>query len=392
MSTPRSPKRKQLPWRRWGRAEGDSNGGAATKNMDTKNMKKGRTLAELVLEVDRQAETNQDFEMPANRMTVDAIGGMEELELEGYGTFRMRETAHGHLAELVGIPKAYYDRMREEAPLLFANSVNHWLSLNESQRFVRTAEGAVRAVLSGKYRPLDNAPLVQVTLPALQQRGFKIVSAEVTERKLYLKAVLPKLEDEVKVGDVVQFGLAITNSEIGHGSLRIDPLLYFLACDNGAQLLDSRVKKFHVGRGTGDLEHARQFFSAGTQAREDELFWLQIGDVVQGTTSVDYFRKQVEKLRAAAADRIEGDPVGVVEVAAKRYRLTDAERNATLTHFLSGYNGQSELTRYGLMQAITAASQAPEMAYGRSSELEQLGGVILELPRYEWLTLAAGRA
>jgi len=345
-----------------------------------------------VREVDRQAEAIRDYETPANRMTVDTIGGAEELELEGYGTFLMRETGARSPGRPGRHPQAYYDRMREKAPLLFANSVNHWLSLNESKRLVRTADGEARAVLSGKYRPLDNAPLVQVTLPALQERGFKIVSAEVTERKLYLKAVLPKFEGEVKVGDIVQFGLAITNSEIGHGSLRIDPLLFFLACDNGAQLLDSRVKKFHVGRGSGELEHAREFFSAGTQAREDELFWLQIGDVIQGTASVDYFRKQVEKLRAAAADRIEGDPVGVVEVAAKRYRLTEAERNATLTHFLAGHNGQSELTRYGLMQAITAASQAPEMTYGRSSELEQLGGVILEMPRAEWQTLAAGRA
>jgi len=47
-------------------------------------MKKGKTIAELVSEVDRQAETNQDFETPANRMTVDAIGGMEELELSRF--------------------------------------------------------------------------------------------------------------------------------------------------------------------------------------------------------------------------------------------------------------------------------------------------------------------
>ena len=355
-------------------------------------MKQGRNLAELVREVDRQAEAIQDYETPANRMTVDTIGGAEELELEGYGTFSMRETAHGHLAELVGIPKAYYDRMREQAPLLFANSVNHWLSLNESPRLVRTADGAARAVLSGKYRPLDNARLVQVTLPTLLERGFTIVSGEVTERKLYLKAVLPKIEHEINVGDVVQMGLVITNSEIGHGSLRIDPLLYFLTCKNGAQLLDSRVKKYHVGRGNGDLEHAREFFSASTQVREDELFWLQVKDVVQATASVDYFRRQVEKLRAAAADRIEGDPVAVVELTAKHYRLTEAERNATLMHFLAGHAGESQLTRYGLMQAITAASQSADMTYGRSSELELLGGTILEMPRQEWRTLATARA
>src|SRR5207249_3273087 len=102
-------------------------------------------------------------------------------------------TAHSQLAELVGIPKAYYDRMREKAPLLFANSVNHWLAENESARLVRTVGGAARAVLSGKYYPLDNAPLLQATLPTLHEHGFKIVSAEVTERKLYLKAVMPKI-------------------------------------------------------------------------------------------------------------------------------------------------------------------------------------------------------
>ena len=355
-------------------------------------MKQGKSITELVREVDRQAEAIRDYETPANRITVDTIGGAEELGLEGYGTFRIRETAHGHLAELAGIPKAYYDRMRAEAPLLFANSVNHWLSLDESPRLVRTAEGAARAVLSGKYRPLDNARLVQVTLPTLLERGFQFVSAEVTERKLYLKAVLPRIEREVAVGDVVQMGLVITNSEIGHGSLRIDPLLYFLTCKNGAQLLDSRVKKYHVGRGNGELEHVREFFTAGTQAREDELFWLQVKDVVQATASVDYFRNQVEKLRAAAADQIEGDPVAVVELAARRYRLTEAERNATLTHFLAGHAGGTQLTRYGLMQAITATSHSLDMPYSRASELEQLGGTILEMPRQDWRTLAAAQA
>ena len=138
--------------------------------------------------------------------------------------------------------------------------------------------------------------------------------------------------------------------------------------------------------------HPNLIFSAGTQAREDELFWLQVRDVVQATASVDYFRKQVEKLRAAAADRIEGDPVAVVELAARRYRLTEAERDATLMHFLAGHAGESQLTRYGLMQAVTAASHSLDMTYSRASELEQHGGIILEMPRHDWRALAAAQA
>jgi hypothetical protein len=187
-------------------------------------------------------------------------------------------------------------------------------------------------------------------------------------------------------------GLAITNSEIGQGTLRIDPLILFLCCMNGAQLQDSRVKKFHVGRGYGELEHGREFFRTSTQAAEDQLFWMQIRDVVQGTASIDYFQTQVEKLRAAATDGIVGDPIGVVELAARRYRLTEAERNATLRHFLAGHNGKSELTRYGLLQAITAASQSADIDYERANTLEQLGGIILEMPRNEWRTLAEARA
>ena len=115
-------------------------------------MKQGKSITELVREVDRQAEAIRDYETPANRITVDTIGGAEEMGLEGYGTFRIRETAHGHLAELAGIPKAYYDRMRAEAPLLFANSVNHWL--------VARREPALRADgrRGGTRRPLGEIP------------------------------------------------------------------------------------------------------------------------------------------------------------------------------------------------------------------------------------------
>ena len=79
-------------------------------------MKTGRkNIFDMVQELEQRADAMLDYQIPANRMTVDAFCGAEHLELEGYGTFGMQETAHGQLAELVGIPKAYYDRMRDEA-------------------------------------------------------------------------------------------------------------------------------------------------------------------------------------------------------------------------------------------------------------------------------------
>jgi hypothetical protein len=62
-----------------------------------------------------------------------------------------------------------------------------------------------------------------------------------------------------------------------------------------------------------------------------------------------------------------------------------------LSHFLTGHNGQSELTRYGLIQAVTRASQEVE-DYDRATELEQLGGQILELAPGQWRTIAEALA
>ena len=116
-------------------------------------MKQGKSITELVREVDRQAEAIRDYETPANRITVDTIGGAEELGLEGYGTFRIRETAHGHLAELAGIPKAYYDRMRAEAPAPLCKLRQPLARARREPRLVRTAEGAAHASSRGNSAP-----------------------------------------------------------------------------------------------------------------------------------------------------------------------------------------------------------------------------------------------
>ncbi len=60
------------------------------------------------------------------------------------------------------------------------------------------------------------------------------VSAEITEREFYLKAITPRLQAEVKPGDVVQAGVVISNSEVGHGTLKIEPLLYYLVCTSAS--------------------------------------------------------------------------------------------------------------------------------------------------------------
>lgn len=349
-------------------------------------MKIGRSLKELLEEVNRQAEAKRDYLVPTRTLSVSTQTTAETILKAPTQTgepLPIRETAHGQLAERVGIPKAYYDRMRECAPALFDENVNYWLQVSDGRRLIRVLDGQARAILSDRYRMLDNDALASVALPILMDYGFELKSAEITERKFYLKAVTPRIQAEVKPGDVVQSGVVITNSEVGHGTLKIEPLLYFLVCSNGLVLPDASLKRQHVGRNLSELDTAGRYYRQETVRADDAAFWMKVQDVLNGVLNETALPGYLDKVRDASSQRIEADPFDVVEVTAKHYRLSESEKRLVLSHFLTGHNGQSELSRYGLLQAVTKASQEVE-DYDRASELEQLSGHILELAPSQW--------
>jgi hypothetical protein len=75
--------------------------------------------------------------------------------------------------------------------------------------------------------------------------------------------------------------------------------------------------------------------------------------------------------------------VRTVEVLAQRYALTEVERSSVLRSLIEG----GELSGYGLVNAVTNYSQQV-VDYDRATELEALGGRLLELREAEWRTLA----
>jgi len=113
---------------------------------------------------------------------------------------------------------------------------------------IRTLDHQARAFLSDRYRRLDNYQLASVVLETLSDlgEGIKIISCELTEKRMYIKAINQRLELEVKQGDAVQAGICVSNSEIGLGSLSVEPLVYRLVCTNGLIARDFSTKKYHV--------------------------------------------------------------------------------------------------------------------------------------------------
>jgi hypothetical protein len=195
-------------------------------------MKSGKTLTELAAELQRQAENKRDYLADTRALRLEPTpGATAPVTLQGVnGGMVLRPTAHGQMAAVLGIPKPYYDRMLSDAPDLLAANVNRWLGAQPARRLIRTLDGSVRAVLSDSYRPLDNFDLAEAVLPTLLGVEAEVISCEVTESRFYLKAVTRRVEGEVKPGDVIRAGLVVSNSEVGHGSLRVEALDYRLVC------------------------------------------------------------------------------------------------------------------------------------------------------------------
>lgn len=345
-------------------------------------MKHGKTLQELAAEVVRQRESAQDYVADTRNLQVYSIGGqtyaqLPQVHLDG----RVNDIADRQLAEYAGVPFPFYERLRNEYQPEFAQVVNAILVKQGDRRLVRTLDGNVRAFLSDRYRRLDNAELLESVLPVLTDfPGIEIASCEVTEKKLYLKIVYPKVEGEVRVGEVVQAGVVVSNSEVGHGSFSIQSLIYKLACKNGL-ITGSALKKAHLGR---RLEEEGVIdYSDEAKFADDKALYLKTRDVLRAALNGVTFEENLLKLREAAGQKIEGNPVKAVELLAKKVSLIESEKDSVLRHLIEG----ADLSRWGLVNAVTRAAQDVS-SYDRSTELEAIGHRVIELPASDWRELA----
>lgn len=361
-------------------------------------MKTGRTIESLAREVLAQRDQARDFVTPSGMTGVVELDRVVRhdgslapaefnLELPGKGRFGINRLAHEQLAAFGDIPQKYYDRMAARRPGLLATNVNEWLREQNTPRLARTLRGNLRAWLSPNYRPLDNVKLLEAVMPAIAHVGGQVFSSEITDRRLYIQVRSPKLEGEVKVGDVVQGGLAIRNSEVGCGSLAVEFLLYRLVCKNGA-VVEKVMKRAHIGRkltlGEGDDNaEAVDFTSDETRTLEDAAFFSKVRDQVTGVLTQERFRGVLESAQRAAGLIVTAKPDKMVEALVREVRMTKDEGGQMLRHLIEG----GDLSAWGFANAVTHVAHDVE-SYDRAVELEVAGGRLLNLSAAQWKRLA----
>lgn len=208
-----------------------------------------------------------------------------------------------------------------------------------------------------------------MTLPILGGLpDIRFESCQITESRMYIKAVNPRLQAEVSPGDIVQAGVIISNSEVGLGSVNIQPLIYRLVCSNGMVVNEAAARRNHVGRVT-DSEENFSVYSQATLDAEDKAFVMKIQDTVRAAVEEARFSQVVSKMQEAkTAQTNTHDIPAVVKLASKEFHITDNESTGVLQRLIES----NDLTLYGLSNAVTRHSQDVE-SYDRASELESIG-------------------
>jgi hypothetical protein len=367
-------------------------------------MKTGRSLQDISQQILAETKTKKDYIVNTPVLTVTPTEDQKDIQL-GFsvrGEARQyKPTNHclEQISDRVGIPRKYADRMRREAPALLATNINHWFQNVPEKRMVRTFNNSVnvaRAFLSNGYRPFDNYDLAQTVIPKLQAAGCEIRSCEITESRFYLQASTPRIQalidQTVRVGTheriqrTVQAGVIIGNSEVGVGSVFVDPMMYDLVCTNGL-ILERTLKRHHVGRrNEGELlgdENSFELFSDETRKLDDKAFWAKVSDVVMASLDEIKFNQNINRLRETQGQMLAVKPADmkeVVEVTAGRFNFSDTEKDSLLAHFAAG----GDFSKYGLINAITRTAEDVD-SYDRAVELERLGGQVIELPPWDFI-------
>ena len=298
--------------------------------------------------------------------------------INGFRDYPLLELAHDEMASRLHIPQSYYKYMQKEYPELLDLNVNGWLNRNAKNVLVRIQNGNVRAILSDKYRCLDNLELLDMAIPYMEGKydDYHLESCGVTDSRMYIKYTSDRFTGDIRPGDTVKTGLVISNSEVGWGAVRVLPLIYRLVCTNGmiaSQALGG-ARKNHVGTripcGVGEI----RVVDAKILSEKQDEFLTAVKDGLEIVSNHACFSKIFEQMQKSSEVEFDKDwdTAELVKYVGSLFGMTRTEQELVKGQ----YNLAHDRTAYGLLNAITRASQ-DVIDYERATELERMGSMML---------------
>lgn len=364
-------------------------------------MHSGMSLRDMLSEVIRHNEVKADYiadtkehiamvPMPDFPEGVAMVLSREESnELE---RFKISENFHKQLAARLQIPQKYYHRLLQDHRDLLLNNVNTLFEREPQIRMVRTLDGTARAFLSRQYRRVDNEQVLEATLPVIRDEfDTTILNCNVDENQMNFKCLFNGDEHTVDMGttrngsqDTLHAGFSMGNNEVGGGTLFIRGFFYRSYCLNGCVFGTEETvsyRQVHVGSKLG-VDNG-MLLSQETMRKEDELIISAARDVLTNLASPEFTQKMGERLRRLKEGRSVVDPHASVEAVCKQLAMTETESKGVLESFIR----DQDYSQWGMLNAITEQANKTE-SYERSTQIEELGSKIINLPINQWNQIA----
>ena len=292
--------------------------------------------------------------------------------------FTVNDVALNQIATKIGLSKKYLDKMLDGHKSILQDNINYWFHNTPKQQMIRTIDGTARAFLSDKYKRVDNDMIAKQVLPILLDKKYTIRSCAITDTKMYIKASLPSLQKEVNVGDVVESGVIISNSEVGHGSVDVSPFLYRLLCDNGMKVNDARLNSRHLTSSQATIDGVYEILSDEAKELDSQALLAKVRDVVASTSDEVRFGQQVQKITDASGVKIK-KPKKVIEILENKFDLTKDEGENILENLMNRDDKQPMANLWSVVNSITALGNTME-DYDRGTKMQEIGGRLLDMP------------
>jgi hypothetical protein len=332
------------------------------------------TLMELTSALVHENDVKRDFIVPARALQMHPSKIISLYHDIGAQTnYEATNTFHDNLSERLSIPKNYYNKMRETAPALLSENVNHWLSSKEKdgakflvRTFTSPQQGKARALLSNRHHMIDNYPVLLETLQAIDDAGLtedvQVKQCVLSERRMYVEFTCPSIQIEavellkyyrkaISAGAGIITGFLLENSEVGRGAFKLTPRAVILCCQNGA--IDPRMalKKIHLGSTLSDgLD-----FSQVAEIREANIKLIreQLKYAVKHFLTKQYLETLVQRYESLGLPEIQAPVNKVTEVIADKYGWTEQASETLLMRFVEG----GDMRRIGVYNAMTLVAQ-----------------------------------
>ncbi len=355
------------------------------------------TLQDLAIAIQEQADAKEDYVVKNKETKIEVVptgiiteDPMNDVAISVEGTrFIANANCNRQLATYLDIPTKFYGRLQEQEPDILQTTVNRFLSKSSGRRMIRTLKNGIghptaRAWLSDQFLRIDNVDVASAALGAIFESGsnMDVVSSNVGESMLYLQCRFPKVEGEVKKGDIVQGGFILKNGECGDAALSIEPIIYRLVCLNGMTVPKAYAKgamrRTHLGSKILQGEGS-SLYKLDTMQASAKALGLQLRDSIAAMTDRSWFDAALTAMQTATEGPQIEEVVPAVEKLAKAFTFSEKESNGVLEHLIKG----GDMSKWGAVNAVTSLANDVD-SYDRAVELQEVGGKLLDLPTTQW--------